>query len=274
MPSLDVEVGGGGAAVQATVDLFRTDLGSGATLALPRLGLWAHLGRSDGGAEPLALDLPAVGPTPAVRIEAVRVGMQLDDNRRPTFVLAADRVDDREPRVPDARPHLDRRVDGRGRGRGRRRPRRSARRARRRGRRRPTAAGDRRAARPSHRLDRSRSPTLAADPLGTFRGYWQTLVTTHPDAFAELLGVVRDVIGTTGTAVSGTGTADDPWHVPLGAVPPTGFELQVFAVGSELHVAVAGTTRVDTLGNPLHGRRGHARLSSSRPSTWTAGTRA
>ena len=248
VPSLDLEIGGSGAQVQATVDLFRTDLGTGATQALPRLGLWAHLGRNDGGSEPLALDVPAVGQTPAVQVEAVRVGVQLDDTRRPTFVLAADRVTIGAHGYPtldltstDALMDavgaavdtvLGNLLDGLG------------------------DAGN--AARlllglsapAGHPTVSTVSlPDLAADPLGTFRGYWQTLVTTHPDAFAELLGVVGEVIGTTGTAVSGTGTADDPWHVPLGAVPPTGFELQVFAVGSELHLGVAGTTRVDAIGN-------------------------
>ena len=93
VPSVDVEVGDPGAVVQLTADLLRTDLGTGATTALPRLGLWAHLGRSDGGTEDLALDLPAAAPAiPNVRVEAVRVGVALDDQRRPVFVLAADRV--------------------------------------------------------------------------------------------------------------------------------------------------------------------------------------
>ena len=246
VPSLDVEVGGGGAGVQATIDFFRTDLGSGSTLALPRLGLWAHFGRSDGGAEPLALEVPELAPAPAVRVEAVRVGIELDAQRRPNFVLAADRVqigihgyptldltstdalmDAAGAAVDDVVGKL---FDALG-----------------------DAAGAARlllgiAAPAGHPTVPTISlPALAADPLGAVRGYWQTVLTAHPDAFAELLGVVRDVVGsaaTVGVAVAGTGTGADPWRVPLA----TGFELQVFANGSELHLALAGTTRVDTLG--------------------------
>ncbi len=130
VPSVDVEVGDPGAVVQLTADLLRTDLGTGATTALPRLGLWAHLGRSDGGTEDLALDLDAVGPTPKVRVEAVRVGVALDDQRRPVVRPRRRPGEDRHPRLPDARPHLDRRPDGRRRGGGRPGRRRPARRAR------------------------------------------------------------------------------------------------------------------------------------------------
>ena len=79
VPSLDLEIGGSGAQVQATVDLFRTDLGSGATQALPRLGCGPTSAATTAAAEPLALDVPAVGQTPAVQVEAVRVGVQLDE---------------------------------------------------------------------------------------------------------------------------------------------------------------------------------------------------
>ena len=91
-PTVEVDLGSGANRVQAIADLLETDLGGGPTRALPRLALWAHLGRSEGGTEPVVLDLPAADPTPAVRVEAVRVGLELDDARRPVVVLAADRV--------------------------------------------------------------------------------------------------------------------------------------------------------------------------------------
>src|SRR4029077_20132476 len=92
VPTFEARTGTGASRVEAVADLLEADLGGGRTRALPRLSLWAHLGRSAGGAEPIVLDLPASGPTPAVRVEAVRVGVQLDEARRPVFVLAADRV--------------------------------------------------------------------------------------------------------------------------------------------------------------------------------------
>ncbi len=56
-------------------------------------------------------------------------------------------------------------------------------------------------------------PDLAADPMGAVRGYWRTLLTAHPEAITELLGVLRDVLGSAGAvgaAVTGTGTTADP----------------------------------------------------------------
>ena len=91
-------------------------------------------------------------------------------------------------------------------------------------------------------------PDLAADPMGAVRGYWRTLLTAHPEAITELLGVLRDVLGSAsavGAAITGTGTAADAWRVPLA----DGLELQVHVVATtEVHVALAGTTRVETLG--------------------------
>src|SRR5205814_1057790 len=93
VPTVVARFGAGANRVEAIADLLEADLGGGSITALPRLALWAHLGRPAGGTEPVVLELPAAPPTPAVRVEAVRVGIQLGEDRRPVFVLAADRVD-------------------------------------------------------------------------------------------------------------------------------------------------------------------------------------
>ena len=121
-PTVEVDLGSGANRVQAIADLLETDLGGGPTRALPRLALWAHLGRSEGGAEPVVLDLPAAGPTPAVTGRG-GAGRPPARRRPPPRRRAGRRPGaDRQPRLPDARPDLDRRADGR-----RRRRRRGAR---------------------------------------------------------------------------------------------------------------------------------------------------
>ena len=245
-PTVEVDLGSGANRVQAIADLLETDLGGGPTRALPRLALWAHLGRSEGGAEPVVLDLPAAGPTPAVRVEAVRVGLELDDARRPVVVLAADRVQIGSHGYPTLDlTSTDALMDAAG------------------------AAveelvtallaqlGDAgqvvqllvglqpppgQAAVPTITL-----AALAHDPLAAVASYWHTLVTDHADAVPALLGVVRDVLAADGTitgAILGDGTAAAPWRIRLAP----GFELQVQVDGTELRVTAMGTTSVDTLG--------------------------
>jgi len=246
VPTVAARTGTGGSRVEAVADLLETDLGGGPARALPRLSLWAHLGRSAGGAEPIVLDLPAAGPAPAVRVEAVRVGVQLDEARRPVFVLAADRVQIGSHGYATLDlTSTDALMDAAG------------------------AAVEELVAALLAQLGDAGQVTqllvglqpppgqpnvptislaaLAQDPLGSVTGYWHTLLTSHADAVPALLGVVRDVLaanGRVGGDILGDGTEASPWRIRLAP----GFELQVHVAGSELHVAAMGTTRVDTLG--------------------------
>jgi large repetitive protein len=245
VPSIEVEVGTAGARVRASLDVLETDLGTGSTRALPRFGVWAELGRPAGTSEPLALDVPAAGPSPAVRVEAVRVGVALDTERLPTFVLAADRVrigtreyptldltstdalmDAAGAAVDDI---LDGILDSLG----------------------DVATTVRRllgiTPPPGHGLTAVSLPALASDPLGAVRGYWEQVV-ADADAFAAHLAIIGEVLadaGAVGGAVEGSGTADDPWRVPLVA---DAFGLRAHLEGSVLHIGIAATTRVETLG--------------------------
>jgi hypothetical protein len=87
---------------QAIADLLETDLGGGLTRAPPR-PLWrtsAPGGQASGRAD-------AGGPTPAVRVEAARVGLE---PMTPVALSCPPPTGaDRQPRLPDARPDLDRR---------------------------------------------------------------------------------------------------------------------------------------------------------------------
>ena len=223
VPSVDVEVGTAGARVRATLDVLEADLGTGASRALPRFGVWAELGRPDGTTEPLALDVPAAAPAPAVRVEAVRVGVALDAERLPTFVLAADRVRIGTHEYPTldltstdalmdaAGAAVDEILDGILDSLG------------------DVATTVRRllgiTPPPGHGLTAVSLPALAADPLGAVGEYWEQVV-ADADALGDHLAIIGEVLadaGAVGATVEGSGTAEDPWRVPLVA---EAFELQ------------------------------------------------
>ena len=228
--------------MQARVDAFRIDLGTGEALALPALGLWASVGRHDGsGARVLDVAAPTVA-----RADRLRLGFGLDPTRRLTFVLAADEVrlgthdyatlDLTSPdAVMDAAGNaiedvanellgqLGSAIDGVKLLLGIEPP-------------------------PGHPAVPTISlADLLGDPLAAVSGYWRTLLTAHSDAVPALLEVVRDALADAGAAISpiqGTGSATDPWRIPL--VGPV--ELEACVDGDSLAVAVAAGTRVDTLG--------------------------
>jgi large repetitive protein len=224
--------------VQAAVDLVTLDLGTGSATALPRLEVSAVAGHVSGGPALLTGD-PACG--------AVRVGFGLDSARRPVFVLAADSVDigtahydTLDLTSPDALAdavgsavevvldHILGRLSA------------------------DLAVALRvllgLTAPPGHpAVPTIPAARLVSDPLGALREYWRVLLADHPDAVVAVLQPLRDLISDVTKAttdVSGTGTAADPWTIPL-AGP---VDLQLFTEGSILHVTIGARYVVDTLG--------------------------
>ena len=225
--------------MRAEADLLRIDLGSGAVVALPRLAVYAHAGRRDGIGTPLLTGDPAV--------DAVRIGVALDEQRRPVFVLAADKVvigthsyETLDLSTPDALADSASHVVG-------------------------DAIGDLLAKLgPTGPLLRTllglapptSDPTVPLvaiadfirDPLGAVKSHWQTVLRDHPGAVIELLGSLRDLVADNTEALSnigGDGSQLTPWRVPI--VHP--IELLVWtAGGNELDVSIAATLVVDTLG--------------------------
>ena len=55
------------------------------------------------------------------------------------------------------------------------------------------------------------------DPLGALATYWKGLIAS-PAGMTDVLGLLRDLLAdatASGTAIAGTGTAADPWIVPV-----------------------------------------------------------
>jgi large repetitive protein len=113
IPTVEAHLGSGPNQVEAIADVLQTDLGDGATRALPRLSLWAHLGRPAGGSEPVVLDLPAAGPTPRGQGRGGAGGRPARRGAAASLCARGRPCADRQPRVPHAGPHLDGRADGR-----------------------------------------------------------------------------------------------------------------------------------------------------------------
>ncbi len=234
-PTLAVELGNANARVQARADLLRIDLISGTAVALPSFGVWAAAGTT---ASPV-LNLTA--PTVA-RADTLRIGFGLDAQRKLVFVLAADVVqlgshsyatlDLTSPdAVMDAAGNTvdtiaNELLAGLG-----------------------SALGIARrllGLDPPAGVGAITLPALMADPVAAVAGYWQQLIGV-PAAAASVLGELRSAIADATEAASvvqGAGTEADPWRLALiGAL-----NLEAFAIDSKLHVGLAATTSVDTLG--------------------------
>ncbi|MEO5901513.1 MAG: hypothetical protein ABIR68_15495, partial [Ilumatobacteraceae bacterium] len=95
---------------------------------------------------------------------------------------------------------------------------------------------------------------LFVDPLGALGGWWQQLVSAHPADVAEVLGHLRDLIahdskvalpanGGIAAPISGTGTIDAPWSVPI----VDRVSLDLWLDGTTLVVALNLGFRVDDL---------------------------
>ena len=255
-PSLAIALGNDAARVEARADVFRIDLVSGEAFALPSLGVWAAAGTH---ASPV-LDVTGAGIAHA---DTLRLGFGLDVQRRLNFVLAADGVrlgpdaahvheyatlDLTSPdAVMDAVGHAVEDVAS-------------------------ELLGELGSALGLARQLLGMDPpagvpavTLAAlmnDPVAAVAGYWQQLLAA-PAAATQVLSSLRLALADASEAVSvvsGSGTADDPWRLPL--IGPLEVEL-VYDGGTQLDVALAASTRVDTLGQrcTVVGTRIAARLA-------------
>ena len=226
------------AVIRADADLCTVDLGGGSAVALPRLALQLVLGRRpDGGS--VLIDQP-------VRIETLRAGVALDEQRCPTLVIAADTVtigghihETLDLSTPDAVADAggvalgdiaDEVLDRLG----------------------PASDAVRSLLGLASPVGHPEVPTLDVgrflqDPLGAVAEHWQGVVRDHAVAIPSLIGTLRDLIAdatAAGGPVTGTGTSDDPWRVQLaGAV-----QLEAWADGEHLTLGPAARLVVDTLG--------------------------
>ena len=238
-PTMRVQLGDATARLEAAAELFRIDLVDGSATALPSLGVWGASGT------PTSPVLDSVSPL--VRADTLRIGFSLDADRRLVFVLAADGVLIGTSTYPTIDlTSADAVMDGAG------------------------AAIDDIAnellghlgdalvsARvllgldtpPGHLTVPTVSLTdLVTDPVAAVSGHWQAMVADHTEAVTAVLEILRDTISdssSSAVAVTGSGSLDDPWVVPLiGSV-----QLRLHLVDDVLVIAVAATTSVDTLGH-------------------------
>lgn len=237
-PILGIELGNDDARVEARADLFQVDLVTGSAIALPQFGVWAAAGSPGVGKRVLDVTNPT-----AARADILRVGFALDPARRLTFVLAADGVvlgTHEYPTLDLTSP--DAVMDAVG----------------------NTVSdvatqllGNLGGVLPAVRLliglDAPAGVTpitltaLMSDPVGACGGYWRDLIAAPAGAATTVLAELRNALADASDAVSailGTGTALDPWRVPL--IGP--LALEVAGNGSVLIVGVAVATSVDTLG--------------------------
>jgi hypothetical protein len=240
-PTLSFGLTQGDVRVRAEADLLSLDLASRSATALPAFSVFAQLGmRSDGGTRLLTGD---------PQVDGVRVGLTLDQARKPNFLLAADNVviaGHTYPTLDLSTPSaiaesvttvLSTVVDGLIAQLGPigdvvrlllglKAP--------------PSAPG-------TTLLDIA---AFLHDPLAAVRTYWRGLLHDHPSAVADLLTSLRDLISDAtqgGIAISGSGTAVDPWHMPI--VGPVGLDVWTSNGGDTLDVAISAQYVADNLGH-------------------------
>ena len=236
-PTLTLSVTGApGVTLALEADPVSIDLGTGVAVAVPALRLTGQLRGSSGG--PL---LPAVtGPAGlSVEIDGLDAGFALDPARRPTLVLqalnatvGASQFAVLDLSSPDAL----------------------------------AAAAQDAVAGAAGSLLRNLGPAavaagillglsdppggpalpkidpvrLLSDPLGAVRAYWDAALTAGQAEVQALLEVLRDAVADatqSAVPVSGTGTASDPWLLPL----TTGANLSVRYADGVLAAGLAGT---------------------------------
>jgi hypothetical protein len=88
---------------------------------------------------------------------------------------------------------------------------------------------------------------LLTDPLGTLAAWWHDLVTAHPDQVPAVLTHLRNLITgplqlAAADTVTGTGTPDDPWSIPV----LTRLRVDCWLDGSRLLVAATLSLRAAT----------------------------
>ena len=196
--------------LRAGMELARFDLGTGSALAVPALEVADRAGQRGPAGTPLIA-------TGDVTVAGMRFGFALDQARHPALVLAADTVEilgqqypSLDLSTPDAiaatvTKALDSVLaDMLGRLGG--------------------TLGDAVGLLIGVRAPPS-APTLPTldlagflrDPLGALAAYWKGLIAS-PAGMTDVLGLLRDLLAdatVSGTAIAGTGTAADPWAVPV-----------------------------------------------------------
>ena len=237
-PMLGIKLGNDAARVEARAHVFQVDLVTGAAIALPQFGVWAAAGNAGVGKRVLDVTSPTVA-----RADTLRVGFAIDPTRKLTFVLAADGVmlgahayptlDLTSPdAVMDAVGNTVSDVATQLLG---------------------SLGGVLPAVRLLIGLDAPAGvapitlTALMSDPVGACGGYWRDLIAAPPGAATTVLATLRNALADASEAASavlGTGTAIDPWRVPL--IGPLALEFA--ANGSVLTIGVAVATSVDTLG--------------------------
>ena len=240
IPSIAVSITQGDVRVSAEADLLSLDLATLSARALPYLSLYAQLGkRADGGTRLLDGD---------PQVDALRVGVTLDQARRPNFLLAADGVTiaghnyaTLDLSSPDALAEVGGTILG-------------------------DVAGDLLtqlgpigaaikllvgmtpppSAPTATTLDIA---TFLHDPLGAVRTYWRTLLRDHPSAIPDLLTTLRDLLSDSShaaTAITGSGSEADPWRMPVAG--PVGLDVWTRSAGDVLEVAISAGYVADNLG--------------------------
>ncbi|HET6159916.1 MAG TPA: DUF6603 domain-containing protein [Dongiaceae bacterium] len=239
-PALTANIVSGSIRAVAEIELARIDLGSGSATALPRLSLVAHAGRGDGAGSRILTGDP--------QVDAVRIGLALDGARKPIPILAAEGVtigtnhyDTLDLSTPDAVVEalgtvlsdvVDDLIGQLG----------------------PVggalsvlfglAPPPSAPAVPTIDLG-----TFLSNPLAAVGSHWRTLLQAHADAVPSILELLRSLIADAAAAIppiTGTGTAADPWRMPL--VGPAALQFYSENGGDTLHIGLSAGYSVDTLG--------------------------
>lgn len=89
---------------------------------------------------------------------------------------------------------------------------------------------------------------LMSDPLGTLAAYWRSILASTP-ATEEVLGDLAHLLRGAVTPVTGAGTGDDPWRLPLHPDLPVAVE--VSRLGEVLTLTLAAGVEQDLVGTSL-----------------------
>jgi len=219
---------------RAYVDLFRADTGTGQCSAIPDARVEAVFGSS---ASKL---IGTANSTP--RVDSLRVGIALDAEHRPTFVLTAqgvrltgdqtDPVSDLDLSSPQAalesvgtvlEEALDDLIDGLE----------------------DAAVFVRRALGllPPADVDGLDAVALLSDPIGEVRAYWGRLLANTTATGEVLAGLGRLIAGLEDEITDGSGSQADPWRLELQAP----LFLEAWLAGGVLHLDLALSTSLEVL---------------------------